>query len=70
MVGMIKERLCVFGDYCWYEARENGQNALSFKLVGGLRTLWLNAVSEVADLTTLYFSRLEASAGSLSCLCS
>jgi len=68
VVGMIKERLCVFGDYCWYEARENGQNVPS--LVGGLRTLWLNAVSEVADLITLYFSRLEASAGSLSCLCS
>jgi len=48
--------------------RQEGGGQESRSLEGGLRTLSLKAVSEVAGLITLYFSMLGAYAGFLSCI--
>jgi len=48
--------------------RQGGGGQEWQSLEGGLRTLSLKAVSEVAGLITLYFSMLGAYAGLLSCI--
>jgi len=48
--------------------RQGGDGQEARSLAGGLRTLSLKAVSEVAGLITLYFSMLGAYAESLSCI--
>ena len=48
--------------------RQGGGGQESWSLEGGLRTLSLKAVSEVAGLITLGFSMLGAYVGSLSCI--